>query len=248
MTQESVLVEGNQLAIWRDGSGAPVILVHGWLCDHQDLVGLAAQLAPDHETILLDLRGHGRSEATHGEFGIADFAGDVIGVIKALELGPVLLIGHSMGASVVLEAANQAPELVSGVVLIDSRWAFTSASDEQLASIPTLLGEAYFPRRATMDGLRRKVLPDVEIGPPTQAVAAAAYAGMLTWPGQARLAECTVPVYAVVADQHWPLIDAAKAAVPALTAELITGTGHWVHVEQPERVAQSVRRFEAGLS
>jgi pimeloyl-ACP methyl ester carboxylesterase len=248
MTRQTVLVEGNQLAVWREGTGAPVILVHGWLCDHQDMVDLAAQLAPDHETIMIDLRGHGDSEDKQGPFTISDFAADVTGVIAALDLGPALLVGHSMGASVVLETANARPDLVRGVVLIDSRWAFTAATEEQLASIPTLLGEAYFPRRATMDGLRRTVLPDVQIGAPTQAVAAAAFAGMITWPGQLRLAECPVPVYAVVADQHWPLIDAAKAAVPSLSAELVTGTGHWVHVEQPELVAHSIRGFEAGLS
>jgi pimeloyl-ACP methyl ester carboxylesterase len=247
MTRESVLVDGNQLAVWRAGSGAPIAFVHGWLCDHQDMVDLAAELAPDHETILLDLRGHGESEAVNGPFGMADFAADVIGVIRALDVGPALLVGHSMGAAVVLEAVRLAPELVRGVLLVDSRWAFTSPTEEQLASIPTLRGESYFPRRAAMDRLRRQVLPDVEIGAPTQAVAAESYAGLLTWPGQVTLRECPVPVHAVVADQHWPLIDAAKQAMPSLSVELIAGTGHWVHVERPQRVAESVRHFEDGL-
>jgi pimeloyl-ACP methyl ester carboxylesterase len=247
MTRQTVLVEGNHLAVWREGTGSPIVFVHGWLCDHQDLIAVAAQLASDHETILVDLRGHGESEGTHGGFGIADFAADVVGVITELHLGPVILVGHSMGAAVVLEAVRLAPESVKGVLLIDSRWAFTSATEEQRASIPTLLGEAYFPRRENMDNLRRQVLPDVVIGPPSQAVAAESFGSLLTWPGQKALRECAVPVYAVVADQHWPLIEAAKADVPSLTAELIAGTGHWVQVEQPELVAESVRRFEAGL-
>jgi pimeloyl-ACP methyl ester carboxylesterase len=248
MVQQTVAVEENTLAVWREGSGSPVVLVHGWLCDHQDNTILAAQLASDHEVVMLDLRGHGESEDKHGGFGLVDFAADVIGVVEQLQLDQVILVGHSMGAGVVLEAARLAPHLVRGVLLIDSRWAFTSATQEQLDSIPTLLGDAYFPRRATMDGLRRKVLPDIAIGPPSQAVAAASYESLLTWPGQAALRDCPVPVYAVVADQHAPLMAAAQLAVPALTIELISGTGHWVHVEEPEKVAASVRRFEAALN
>jgi pimeloyl-ACP methyl ester carboxylesterase len=223
------------------------VLVHGWLCDHQDMVDLAGQLASDHEVVLLDLHGHGESPGTNGGFTLADLAVDVVGVIEALHLTSVTLVGHSMGSGVVLEAARLAPQLVKGALLIDSRWIFTSASPEQLASIPDLLTDAYFARRATMDGLRRKVMPDVVSDLPTQAVAAATYEANLTWPGQQRLRESPVPVYAVVADQHASLVEATVAEVPSLQTEVISGTGHWVHVEQPEKVAASVRRFEAGL-
>lgn len=259
LTTQHVILDGNSLAVHTAGTGPALVFVHGWMCDSRDMHALAAELLADHHVVLVDLRAHGGSEGTPesatdadgpdgpGRFGLAEFARDVVGIVEQLGVSPALLVGHSMGAGVVLEAAHLRPDLVRGVLMIDSRWAFTSASEDQLAAIRGLWGESYPTRRATMDGLRRKVLPGIAIDLPVQEVAAQSSRSLLTWDGRTALRTAPVPVYAVVADQHLPLIEPARAWKPDLVAEHIAGTGHWVHVEQPARVAGAIRRFESGL-
>jgi pimeloyl-ACP methyl ester carboxylesterase len=257
---QRLIVDGNALAVRTAGTGQALVFVHGWMCDSQDMVLLAAELVEDHEVVLVDLRAHGQSEGTPttvtqadgadgpGRFGLADFARDVIGVVEQLGVAPAILVGHSMGAGVVLEAAQARPDLVRGVLLIDSRWVFTEANAEQLAAIPGLWGQEYPQRRARIDDLRRQVLPGVVTDLPVQEVAAQSSRSLLTWDGRTALRDSPVPVHAVVADQHLPLIEPARAWKPDLSAEHIAGTGHWVHVEQPAQVAEAIRRFESGLA
>ena len=257
---QHVLVDGNQLAVCRAGTGPVVVLVHGWMCDSQDMVALAADLVADHEVALVDLRAHGQSEGTPvqatdadgpngvGRFGLEEFAADVLGVVGQLELVPAMLVGHSMGAAVVLEAAQTRPDLARAVLLIDSRWALTAATDEQLAAVSGLWGDEYPERRSRMDGLRRHVLSDVAIDLPVQEVAAQSSRSLLTWDGRKALRECPLPVHVLVTDLHAPLVEPARTWLPDLSAEHIAGTGHWLQVERPEAVAGALRRFEARLA
>ena len=257
---QHVLIDGNQLAVWRAGTGPAVVLVHGWMCDSQDMLALASNLVADHEVALVDLRAHGQSEGTPirttdvdgpdgaGRFGLEEFAADVLGVVEQLELVPATLVGHSMGAAVVLEAARIRSDLVRAVLLIDSRWALTAATDAQLAAVPGLWSDEYRERRSRMDGLRRQVMPDVSIDLPVQEVSAQSFRSLLTWDGRKALRECPLPVHALVADQHEPLVEPARTWLPDLSAEHIAGTGHWLQVERPEAVADAVRRFEVRLA
>jgi pimeloyl-ACP methyl ester carboxylesterase len=257
---QHAVVDGNRLTIRTAGSGTPLVFVHGWMCDSQDMEPLAAALVNDHRVALVDLRAHGASEGTPtdateadgadgpGRFGLTEFARDVIGVVQQLDLAPALLVGHSMGAGVVLEAAHARPDLIRGVLLIASRWAFTAASAEQLAAGPALWGEGYSARRANMEKLRRQVLPNVSIDLPVQEVAAQSSRSLLAWDGRTALRDSPVPVCAVVPDKNVPFTEPARKWKPDLMVAHIPGTGHWVHVERPTAVAAALRRFESGLT
>jgi pimeloyl-ACP methyl ester carboxylesterase len=104
----------------------PVVLVHGFACAHDDWAAQIAHLPPRHQTIAVDLRGHGRSAGSADECSIERYGADVAEVMHALDLPPAVLVGHSMGCRVVIEAALQAPDRVAGVVLVDgSQFAVT---------------------------------------------------------------------------------------------------------------------------
>ena len=78
-----------------------------------------AHLSTRHLTVAVDLRGHGTSPGTAAECSIERLGADVGEVIQALALPPAVLVGHSMGCRVVIEAALQAPAQTAGIVLID---------------------------------------------------------------------------------------------------------------------------------
>ncbi|MCP4328349.1 MAG: alpha/beta hydrolase [Alphaproteobacteria bacterium] len=93
--------DGVRLHYLESGSGAPLVLLHGWsqsadLFKHQ-LVGLG----PTHHAFALDMRGHGLSEKpTHG-YRLSRLAKDLHEFLEALDLREITLFGHSMGCSVI---------------------------------------------------------------------------------------------------------------------------------------------------
>jgi pimeloyl-ACP methyl ester carboxylesterase len=95
------------------------VFVHGFLCTHEDWRHQIQFFSPDHEVVACDLRGHGATPGRPHEVSIEHFGGDVAALINNLELSKPLLIGHSMGCRVVLEANRLMPARIGGIVLVD---------------------------------------------------------------------------------------------------------------------------------
>jgi len=102
------------------GQGAPpLVFVHGFGCDRTDWAAQVAHFSPRHQTIAVDLRGHGLSPGAAADCSIERCGADVAEVMRAPDLRQAVLIGHSMGCRIVIEAALQAPDRVAAVVLLD---------------------------------------------------------------------------------------------------------------------------------
>jgi pimeloyl-ACP methyl ester carboxylesterase len=102
--------------------GAPVmLLVHG-IHDHcRTWDDLAAHFADDYHVVAPDLRGHGDSEWVRGSgYHYLDYIYDLHQLIVQADLGPVVLLGHSMGGAIAALFAGVYPELVSRLVLIEA--------------------------------------------------------------------------------------------------------------------------------
>ncbi|MBV9796101.1 MAG: alpha/beta hydrolase [Actinobacteria bacterium] len=121
----SAPVDGFALAYDRSGTGEPVILLHGWPGDRTDfrVLGPALALASGCDVIVPDLRGFGESDKhpadqySAAQYGPAGQARSVAGLIRELDLGPVLLAGYDVGSRVAQAMAAQYPELLRGLVL-----------------------------------------------------------------------------------------------------------------------------------
>jgi pimeloyl-ACP methyl ester carboxylesterase len=117
-----IAVRGGTLhtAVWGpEDPGAPTILaVHGVTASHKAWPYLAAAL-PDVRIIAPDLRGRGRSNSLPAPYGMPAHAEDLAAVLAALTAGPVVVVGHSMGAFASVVLANLFPERVRSLVLVD---------------------------------------------------------------------------------------------------------------------------------
>jgi pimeloyl-ACP methyl ester carboxylesterase len=102
------------------GSGTPaIVLVHGWSCDRAYWRHQVGEFAQHHRVVALDLAGHGESGGGRRDWTMRAFGRDVAAVVDQLGLRDVVLIGHSMGVDVVVEAALELHGRVRGLVLVD---------------------------------------------------------------------------------------------------------------------------------
>jgi pimeloyl-ACP methyl ester carboxylesterase len=97
----------------------PLVLLHGLGVTGAVWQAFARRLLPEFAAVAPDLRGHGQSDAPPGGYEPSDYARDVAQLIDELGLNQVPVVGHSLGALVALALADQTPELVQWLVLLD---------------------------------------------------------------------------------------------------------------------------------
>lgn len=123
-----VPVAGGELAVLRwpaTRPDAPVVLaLHGITANGLTWARVAHHLAGRVTLLAPDLRGRGASGTLPGPYGIAAHADDMAAVVRALDVGPVVLTGHSMGAFVAALTAVRHPDLLSALLLVDGGVSF----------------------------------------------------------------------------------------------------------------------------
>lgn len=98
--------------------GAPVILMHGWGCNHSTVRSIAQSLEPELHIFNLDLPGHGKSDEPAEAWGPEEFADNIEKFIKLKKLKDPILIGHSHGGRVSILVASR--NKTGKVVLVDA--------------------------------------------------------------------------------------------------------------------------------
>lgn len=116
------LLEQLNVRVLGNDTGPVVVFAHGFGCDQHMWRYVAPSFTDDCRVVLFDIVGCGSSDASlydPTEYGTLDrYAADLIGVIEALDLHDVILVGHSVSAMIGALATIAAPELFAGLVMI----------------------------------------------------------------------------------------------------------------------------------
>lgn len=119
--EKEIEIDGLQLHYDDTGKpeGNPVVLMHGWGCDHSTVKSIASILEPGMRVLNLDLPGHGKTPEPPEIWGVEEYTRLVENFITKLGLKKVTLIGHSFGGriSILLSSRN---DNVRKVVLVDA--------------------------------------------------------------------------------------------------------------------------------
>jgi pimeloyl-ACP methyl ester carboxylesterase len=113
-----VVVDGVRLHVAEAGEGPAVVLQHGWPQNWWAWRELIGPLSASHRVICPDLRGLGWSEAPRDGYDKERMASDLLGVLDALELQRVRLVGHDWGGFAGFLACLRAPERFSGYLAL----------------------------------------------------------------------------------------------------------------------------------
>lgn len=249
-------VQWPQVAISRDGvpiayevfgSGEPaLVFVHGWSCDNRYWRAQVPAFAKKHRVVTLDLAGHGNSGMGRSVYTMAAFGEDVAAVIRATGSGRVILIGHSMGGIVIAEAARIIPELVVGLIGVDTlqniEHPMTTEELEKMvapleqdfpAGCRNFVGRMLLPENDPR--LSQWVIADMAAAPPAVAISAMREMLSMYLTGAAAKAfdAIRVPVMAVNADL-WPInAEANRRHMASFEAIVLKKTDHFLMMNRP---------------
>ncbi len=226
------------------GSGEPaLVFVHGWSCDRRYWRRQVEHFAGQHRVVAVDLAGHGESGGGRPAWTMPAFGDDVVAVTEWLQLRKTVLIGHSMGGDVVVEAGLRLPDRAIGLVWVDTYSSLGAPRDpDEIARFMAPFREDFaattreFVRGMFVPGSDARVVEWVAAGmsaaPPEIAVDALEHAISNDRAMPALLRELRMPVWAINPDHRPTDIDGLRRH--GVNAVLMAGVGHFLMLEDPD--------------
>ncbi len=226
-----------------EGKGSPaLVFVHGWNCDRSYWRDQVAYFARTHTVVAIDLAGHGESGSERKFWAIPAFGADVAAVVKEEGLKRVLLVGHSMGGEISLEAARLLPGRVVGIIGVDTFQDFAATiSPEEIASAVTyyranfktameMIARSMFPWGVDPSLVERVVRGMTTANPD---ISMAVMEALFSYRPERALRDVRVPIRVINSDHRPTNIAGNRKMAASFGARIMTGHGHFLFLEAP---------------
>jgi pimeloyl-ACP methyl ester carboxylesterase len=231
--------------VWGNAPRA-IVFVHGWSCDRNYWQNQFEYFSGAFQVVAIDLAGHGESGTERAEYTMEAFGADVAAVLRQQGITDAVLVGHSMGGPVIVEAALQAADRVSGLIGVDDfQDMHTVMTDEQIdAWLARFEGDfagavdtwvrTMFPGDAD-PALVDAIANDMAAAPPAVGLNAIRHT-LAWWDGtaQQKLERLFANLVCVNSD-HWPTnAEGNREIVPGFRVWIMPDTGHFLMREKPD--------------
>jgi pimeloyl-ACP methyl ester carboxylesterase len=245
-----------------DPSGDPMVLLHGFTDSWHSFERVLPHLPQTIHAFALTQRGHGDADRPATGYRTRDFAADIAAFVNALDLGPAVVVGHSMGSTNAFRFAIDYPELTRGLVLVG---AFASYRGNRVAmefweSAVSRLADpidSSFVREFQESTLAQPV-PPAFLGTIVQEslkvparVWRAAFEGFLEDDFAGELNRIKAPTLILWGDRDGLCSrgdqDALLGSINGSQLVVYEGAGHGPHWEEPERFAADLVAFSKRL-
>ena len=241
LTLYGASIDGAKISYTVSGTGSKTVLfVHGWTCDSSSWARQVPAISRQYQTVTIDLPGHGNSGSPgDGKFSMALFANTVEAVRREVHADKFVLVGHSMGTSVIRRYARLFPQHVAALVAVDGS---VLTPPENADRVKLFQGpDAANARRelirtmftpATTPELRARI-EKMMMAPPdaTAARAMATLAEINSWKDDV----ISAPVLGIYAENSRRANHEVLSHIfPSLVYTEIPGTGHFLMLEKPD--------------
>lgn len=230
------------------GSGEPaLVLIHGWSCDSNYWREQVPVLKSKYTVVTVDLAGHGGTDANRTDWSIARFGQDVATALAAAPSQRLILVGHSMGGPVAIEAARLLKNRTLGIIGVDTFKSIGAPPPTRqqvdalikpfeadfIGHTRTLVGEHFFNKGAD-PGLARKIAYDMSLSQPR--VGIPAMRAILQYEYAAPLKDLSIPIVAINSDLGEPTnVARIRTQLPKFREVTLAGTGHFLMMDDPAR-------------
>jgi pimeloyl-ACP methyl ester carboxylesterase len=230
------------------GAGEPaLVFIHGWSCDSNYWREQLPAFDKKYTLVTVDLAGHGGTDGNRTDWSIARFGQDVATAMSAVPNKQIILVGHSMGGPVAIEAARLLKDRVIGIIGVDT---FKSIGAPQptraqvdaaikpfetdfIGQTRALVADHLFVKGAH-EQLAQKIAYDMSLSPPR--VAVPAMRALLEYDFTEPLKDISVPIVAINSDLGEPVNEARiRKVLPKFRTVTLPGTGHFLMMEDPQR-------------
>ena len=229
------------------GSGEPaLVLIHGWSCDSNYWREQVPVLKQKYTVVTVDLAGHGGTDGNRSDWSIARFGQDVATAVGAVPNQQLILVGHSMGGPVAIEAARLLKSRTLGIIGVDTfksigapvpgqaqvNAAIKPFETDFIGTTRTMVTEHLFVKDDHPQ-LAQKVAYDMSLSSPR--VAVPAMRALLEYDFTEPLKDLSVPIVAINSDLGEPLNEVRiRKVLPKFRAVTLPGTGHFLMMEDPQ--------------
>ena len=142
---ESVLVNGKTIHFEVYGEGEPLFLLHGYTLSSKSWLPYVKDFEKEYEVYLVDLTGHGKSEAFKEALSIKSVAEDLHSLVQYLKLDKIKAIGFSFGGDVLYQLALLNPSLIESMITIGAVGTWTVNDFPEYQKAFTFENRADFP-------------------------------------------------------------------------------------------------------
>ncbi len=243
-TEKVKSVDGVEISFDVSGNGdTGLVFVHGWSCDKSYWQNQVEFFSNNYKVITIDLAGHGNSGMNRKDYTMELFGDDVAAVVNHLKLNKVILIGHSMGGSVILEAAKKLGDKVIGIIGVDTYQSFVDdwTSEQKDGFLKSFQDNfvlttkefvrSMFPQNADTL-LVKKVADDMSSAPPE--VAVSAIRNLFYYDPVPTLRSLNLHLISINCDMYPVSIEENKKYVKDYEVKFMKGVGHFLMLERPD--------------
>lgn len=255
--------DGVSIAYEVQGEGEPaLVFIHGWAGYRQEWAPQMAHFSSSHKVVAIDLAGHGESGDNRAAWTMKAFGEDVAAVARQLELTNAVLIGHSMGTPVILEAALQMPNEVVALVPVDvlKNVERTYSQDRIDAMAENYMAGMANPSHESLGGWFTAKMDSAVINSYVRYCQDSAEQHWTAWEQSLRevfawfstdqlrvLSEIDAPVICINSARPTTDLEMARKYVSSFDVREIEDVGHSIHWEVPDQFNQVLEEILATL-
>jgi pimeloyl-ACP methyl ester carboxylesterase len=243
-------------------SAEPLLVLHGLFGAALNWRYICRSLAVNREIYALDLRNHGRSPHSDS-MSFADMAADIQEFMHTHRLPPCAILGHSLGGKVAMQAALTRPEQFIRLIVADIAPKHYPPRHDDIFAAVDAIDNSIITSRQQADELVKKILPDQatrlflltnlrrdddgKFGWRIDMEAIRGNYETISGPPVAPGARYDKPALFVKGGRSPYMkdedLEQIRRLFPRAELQTIEDSGHWVHIEQPEKFLEIIKQF-----